>query len=327
MNLRIRIHTIKGILFLSFIFALIFAYQNCSKTKFSSTDSSTQPSTNTPASQPTGEKPPDDNSSNPIGTTPGNDSLVLCPLKSTNILIIDLKFGGWWEGDGAGTFENLVSQINSQCNQITLEYGHIINSSPNINDFPSKSFSDYDEIWILSGGSNNNDDLLIDSPTFQRFLNGILNSNANLLLGAGDGSDYHTNAITSAFGFGNLVSTNGTNTRISINPTNNDIKILTEIAKSQMRANEPLFVNVDVLADTVHVNEAAIVFSDKLVSNTNLDPLAKSSNGDAEIGRISLASRQIILEAGLGRIYNILNGDKNTRNYVINLITALRKNQ
>jgi hypothetical protein len=326
MQSKMRIRVFKKLIFLTAFLGIIFGYQNCAKTKFVPSDSLNS-STDVQSGQGDdtnihgGKTPGDDTTL--TGKDPGRDPNVPCPPALTNILIIDLK-SGWWEGDGAGTFGRLAKQINTQCSQIDLEYGHITNNTGNVGSFPSKSFNDYDEIWVLSGAVDDNFDLRIDSVTFQRFLDGIKNSKANLFLGTGNGAIYHTNAITTALGFGDLVLAGGSSFLVVTAPTGNIITVESQITKSQMRANHPLFMNVAVLPDSITVNGDTLV-SDKLVSDASLDSLVTNSKGISEIGQLSLGSRQIVLDADLGRMYNVLNGDANVRNYIVNLMTTLGK--
>lgn len=328
--MRVSKRSIRVSLFVTGFFALMISFQNCAKPTFTSDPNAARrnPEIRDPGADPSsaggdvdgGRDPGNDPNAIPPRVI-GNDPNVPCPVNVTSILIIDLK-SGWWEGDGAGTFSNIAKQISNQCSKITIEYGHITIIDNPGTAFPKKPFNDYDEIWVLSGSASDSEDLRLSSTTFQRFLTGIVNSNANLFLGTGNGAIYHTNAITTALGYGNLFNAGGKSFLAFTYPDKNNISAVTQITKSQMRAGDPLFASVSVLPDTINVNGDKLV-SDKLVSNSNLDYLITNSAGVAQVARINAGSRKIVLEANLARMYAILVGDANVRNYMVNIMTSL----
>ena len=247
-----------------------------------------------------------------------------CPPQVEHILIIDLK-SGWWEGDGGATFSNIQNYILTTCNKVTIEYGHMTtveDGNGAASSFPSLPFSSYDEIWVLSGASTDSEDLRLDSPTFLRFLNGITSTNANLFLGAGYGTTYHINAITSALGLGDLVNPGASNDLVFLHGSGGDVIIPTSQITNLPSNN--LFANVASLPDLVNVN-GSIMVPDQLMSSPSLTPLITNSSGVTEVGSITLSNRTIIMDTDLPRMYLILNSDTNVRNYIVNLITALEK--
>jgi len=248
-----------------------------------------------------------------------------CPVQTENVLIIDLK-SGWWEGDGGTTFNSIESSISSQCAKFNIEYGHMTtveDEDGEASAFPSKPFSTYNEIWVLSGAETDPEDLRLESSTFQRFLNGVTSSTANLFLGSGFGTNYHIDAITSALGLGSVVNPGAGNDLVFLNGNGSDV--ITAVSQiSVSAASSPLFKNVSSLADLVNVNGSNMT-PDILLMNSMLSPLLTNNAGQTEIASATVANRQVIIDVDLPRMYMVLNNDQNARSYIINMVMTLQQ--
>lgn len=250
-----------------------------------------------------------------------------CPIATKQLLIIDLK-SGWWAGDGAGTFESLSSYVKGRCSQVLMEYGHITLADPpaRVNAFPSQSFDSYDEIWVLSGAIEDTLDIRTEGAVFQRLLQGIVNSKANLFLGAGSGSFYHFNAITTALGWGNVASsgTGGGETIIFLKGDGSDtIAIESALPPPQLQTSAAqLFLSVASLPDVVSVQGVKLV-TDFLSPHPSLEPLHIKAGGIIEIAQGQFNGRRVVMDANLARFYPVLNSDPDVRNYMVNLIRYL----
>jgi hypothetical protein len=257
--------------------------------------------------------------------TPQPPPTTDCPVVNERILVIDLK-SGWWGGDGGNTFAAMENFIDSKCETFNIEYGHMTTIEEYggaANSFPSQPFSTYSEIWVLSGSSSDGEDLPVSTQLFTRFLNGIVQSSANLFLGSGFGTNLHINAITNALGLGKVVTNGAANDLVFLQGNGTDV-ITPKTFIQAIPAGDTLFAGVSTLPDLVAVNGTNMQ-PDILTMGAGLTSRLTNSSGQTEIASTTISGRQVIIDIDLPRLYLVLNSDPNVRNYIVNLTKALQK--
>ena len=246
-----------------------------------------------------------------------------CPTKPQNVKIIDLK-SGWWQGDGGDTDQYVFNHLKKECPNVHFFYQHSLQYGggfgfgkprPPVTSEPS----DFDQIWLLSGGEADGADLRTDSAEFVKYLQLMTNSKGNLFIGTGFGNVYHANALTKALGLGELVLTDR-ETHEYPSPTSG----LTVTSHLAVNSEHPFLKGIAVLPHVLKIGDF-LASSDHLRADPNLQVLVNEENGNIVIGEVTVNGRKLILDANLARTYLIREGHVEIQNYLTNLVTALEK--
>jgi hypothetical protein len=270
-----------------------------------------------------------------IGNEVLTDGSNLCPPIDQTVLVIDLK-SGWWAGDAGNFFTRILNTITAKCNgKMSLEYHHITYKNNVITDtgviypggqtitgFQKQTWKEYDQIWLLSGDSGDSEDLRNDDPYYQSLEAQIVNSGSAILIGAGFGSVYHANSLSTALGFGPLFIPGKTHGIVSKITT---INVLDRLSMGTHLSEHALFSRgVQNIANNVQL-EKKTVTTDFLAGAPTGGMIIGTSEGKGTIAVTTLANdRRIILEAGLQRFYGIYNQEeKDTLIYLENTLSYL----
>ena len=342
-------------LFLTAI-TLVFVISSCNSSSFSSSarkgtrilppnSTNANPTGADPASAGTngntGNPASSGNTNNDGNISDDGSTLTQCPPDSQKILIIDMK-SGWWAGDGGNFYQTITKEISMPCNgTISVDYHHVIKNLAYVlggagYSFIDDDWSQYTQIWLLSGALNDGLDFLPTEDIFVKIRTKIASSQASIFIGAGFGSIMHANPAAEALGLGTPFATS--NTQGPLLAPQSGLTVVNRMTKAAGQLVEhPLFSRgitsiadqINMLIDANGIDGVAtgpgIVKGDYLTTNANIEVVGRDTEGRDAIG-VSKTGRRIVLDAGLQRFYSFWSGaasDPETLTYIQNILVYL----
>ncbi len=205
-----------------------------------------------------------------------------------------------------------------------------------------REFSEYTQIWLLSGSEGDILDFQIDHAFFVEMLNRIADAKHPIFVGAGFGSISHANALTEKLGLGEAFATNIPKVEqgeiVDLNNFEgigqNSISIESKASITGAAAAHELFIGVTEISDKMLYVEQQRN-GEKLSSPRNLviasDQLkiADLLVGDM-IGIAAFDGLPIVMDAGMQRFYSVHSDSgshQETLAYLQNIVLFLGKGE
>lgn len=194
----------------------------------------------------------------------------------------------------------------------------ILNDIDNYTVFLKSDFSQYTQIWLLSGSEADPVDIKVANTFFVALVDKIKAASSPLFIGAGYGSVDHADALTNALSLGQVFSTSKPGSEIVLVMNGNTLAVKSTITIPETLKSHPLFQNVTDIADVIAYHQTADfneigqiitvgpfdkeVKGDSLISGTFLlkDNLQQNTIGTGLIGK-----RKIVFDAGMPRFYSV----------------------
>jgi hypothetical protein len=288
-----------------------------------------------------------------------------CVAKPQRILILDMK-SGWWSGDGGEFHDVLLPRIVKDCKQVEIEYYFLQYLDPTLagppvpglpigvagfisfyppkpgvdngvllvpENVPSRPWSDYQQVWLLSGGDHDPTDVPTDTPFFHNLLSkfaappaGPSQSVPGLFIAVGIGHHDHANHVLRALELPELFQSHVTEL---ITPHVGDGSDVTVFSRSRMGeglTSHAIFEGVSSVADRVDIAGQEC--------DTDFLPLADNPFqivGHNRLGEPSIAVRETdtrrwVLDTGMPRYYSLLDpAERDTYRFLQNTIKWLAK--
>lgn len=279
------------------------------------------------------------------GSTPGTEKVPGdCPETKQEVLILDLK-SGWWSGDAGNFFQTLLQGLTVPCgDSYVIEFHHILNNANVYQVFPNgklsagsvkdiehialkSDWSQYSQIWLLSGSYFDRLDLRTNSELFQGILQKIKASGVPLFVGSGNGNLTHANALMSYLGLtsqfytllpeGPVVSAKGhfaVTSRLALGA---------ELTPHQLFAGGISSIADDVIALATPAGDKAMQ-SDGLELGDNFAAVGINHQSRPVIAVRNGGSAKMVLDAGMQRFYAIKDSQENdTLKYLQNIAVYL----
>lgn len=260
-----------------------------------------------------------------------------------NVLILDFK-SGWWEGDGGNTFREIIlDEIKSHACPGSLagvEYHHIVQHNIPAR-FHDGDFTQYTQVWILSGSLADAADIPLETPQFLGLLDAIIAHKPRLFLGAGFGSVDHVNEVTKRiWGRDGFHADHKTGEIVTVNRNGSNVRVRSHISPD---VSGNLFEGVHgAIVDHVEVG-GIYAGTDELLSDlpglatlaTCMTPpviadddifRSPRSVPQRVVGCIGIGSYDgfaFVADAGLQRFYGLYTGEEATKTYLRNIFRAL----
>lgn len=141
-----------------------------------------------------------------ISPPPTTNSGGGCPATKQSLLVLDFRCG-WWSAAGGAFFSDAAFEaLQGKCKaSVDVSYHHYVGSGDTTvpgQARPPSDWSTFDQIWVLSGSSDDGSDLPVDSSEFKAIVAKLQASQAALFVGAGDGFISHGSAVSKALALG-----------------------------------------------------------------------------------------------------------------------------
>ena len=291
-----------------------------------------------------------------------------CVARPQHLLILDMK-SGWWSGDG-GEFHNLLlPRIVKDCPNVDIEYYFLQHLEDGVaaplppglpalqdgimglqsfyplkpgtgNDglfnpaaFPSRPWSEYSQIWLLSGSNLDPTDV----PTSHSFFAGIVQRASttaatggqpapSFFIGSGIGNRDHGNRLLASLQMPELFQSHLAE---NDTPSVGDGSIVETRSRARLGAEltaHALFEGVETIADTVSIS--ALDYDTDFLPGANnpFQLVARNTKGEPSIGVRETDARRFVIDAGLQRFYSLFRPDEaGTYRYLQNIIKWLAR--
>jgi len=280
------------------------------------------------------------NDGNGIVTSEGH----ACPKGMQEVLILDMK-SGWWAGDAGDFFKTLLGDINTACGQkFTFEFHHLMSNENTYQVFPGgqpgvasvtdvekvalkADWSQYHQIWILSGSHGDELDMRTSAPVFAAITAKIKASGTSLFIGSGNGNLTHANAFAEGLGLDTRFATDLPEGPVV--PATLKFNVVSRLNLGAELSTHGLFAGIKSIADTVDIQNpfgggGITLKSDYLQPGAEFAVVGKNSQGKPGIA-VRQAGTKIVLDTGLQRFYPIKSGEKETLRYLENIAVYLVK--
>jgi hypothetical protein len=306
----------------------------------------------------------------PVGAQPAVEfppfDAAACVGKPQRLLIIDMK-SGWWSGDGAEFFNLLLPRIVRDCRQIEIEYYFLQNLDPELapgipipgvplgvtgflsffpekpgvtngnlmspENFPSRPWNDYQQVWLLSGGDHDPSDVPTDHEFFQNLIAKFRTPPAtpsqtqpSLFFGAGIGHHDHANHVLRALETPEMFQSHITDL---ITPSAGDgsaIEVLTRARVGEGLSPHAIFDGVTSIADRVDVSGEECDTDFLPLANHPFQIVGRNRLGEPSIAVRETETRRWMLDAGMTRYYSLFDPtESDTYRYLQNTIKWLAR--
>jgi hypothetical protein len=300
----------------------------------------------------------------PPVTFPPFDSAA-CVAKPQRLLIIDMK-SGWWSGDG-GEFHNmLLPRIVKDCAQIEIEYYFLQYVDPGqapslppipgvpsltgpvgfvsfyppkpgvdndsllvLANFPSRPWSEYQQVWLLSGGDHDPTDWPTSNPAFQNLLTKFRTPSQpapSLFLAVGIGHHDHANQVLRALELPEMFQSHVTELITPRVRDGSDVVVLSRARVGDGLATHALFDGVASIADRVDVAGEECDTDFLPLANHPFQIVGRNRLGEPSIAVRETETRRMVLDAGMTRYYSIFDpAERDTYRYLQNTIKFLAR--
>lgn len=289
-----------------------------------------------------------------------------CVAKPQRLLIIDMK-SGWWSGDGGDFHKLLLSRIVKDCTQIEIEYYFLqfidpamapggppipglpigamgfvsyFPEKPGVSNeslmvpenYPSRPWNEYQQVWLLSGGDHDPSDWPTSDPLFQNLVNKFRTPAApgqsvpSLFLAAGIGHHDHANHVLRALEVPELFQSHVTDL---VTPRVNDgsqVQVLSRARIGDGLTTHAIFDGVASIADRVDVGGFDCDTDFLPVTNNPFQIVGRNRLGEPSIAVRETDTRRWLLDAGMTRYYSLFDpAERDTYRYLQNVIKWLAK--
>jgi len=280
-----------------------------------------------------------------------------CVQTPQRVIVFDMK-SGWWSGDGGDFHDALLARIVKDCPAIEIEYHFLQFADPALPvpiplpfvgvfgltsfypvkpgsqnpsllveaSIPSRPWTDYTQVWLLSGSNHDPSDVPSDYPFVRRVLAGLTQSPASIFVGTGLGHQDHANVLLAAFQIAPLFHSHTTDLLVP-RPTEDSVEVLSRLRKGTDLVDHPLFEGADTIAGRLRLAFEPDVESDFLAREGNpFQVVGTNSHGEPAIAVMETETRRWVLDAGLTRFYSLLiPGDEGTYRYLQDIFRYLGK--
>ncbi len=291
-----------------------------------------------------------------------------CVAKPQRLLIIDMK-SGWWSGDGGNFHKLLLPRIVRDCTQVEIEYYFLqyvdpalIPSIPGLpgvvstgalgflsfyperpgvsngnlmvpENFPSRPWNEYQQVWLLSGGDHDPSDWPTDHPLFQNLLAKFRTPAANpaqsvpsLFLASGIGHRDHANHVLRTLELPELFESHVTELFTPRLSDGSQVDVLSRARIGDGLTTHPVFDGVGSIADRVNVAGFECDTDFLPVANHPYRTVGRNRLSEPSIAVRETDTRRWVLDAGMTRYYSLLDPtERDTYRFLQNTIKWLAK--
>jgi hypothetical protein len=288
--------------------------------------------------------------------------------KAQHLLILDMK-SGWWSNDGAEFHNLLLPRIVKDCPAIDIEYyflqhleeGEVLPLPPGLpalqngiagllsfyplrpgvgNDglfnqatFPTRPWSEYSQIWLLSGSDQDPTDV----PTTHEFFQDILTKASattatagqpapSFFIGTGIGNRDHGNRLLAALQMPELFQSHLMENDTPGVGDGTGVQTQSRVRMGAELSAHPLFEGVETIADQVSINSQPYGTDFLLTANNPFQVVGRNGNGEPAIAARDTETRRYAIDAGMQRFYSLFTADEaGTYRYVQNIIKWLAR--
>lgn len=289
-----------------------------------------------------------------------------CVAKPQRLLIIDMK-SGWWSGDG-GDFHNLLlPRIVKDCTQVEIEYYFLQYFDPAfapvppvpglplgavgflsfypekpgvMNDslmvpenFPSRPWNEYQQVWLLSGGDHDPSDVPTNDPFFHSMLAkfrtpAVPPSQAvpSLFLAAGIGHHDHANHVLRTLELPELFQSHVTDLLTPRVGDGSEVEVLSRARIGDQLTTHAVFEGVGSIADRIGITGDGYDADFLPVANHPFQIVGRNQLGEPSIAVRETETRRWLLDGGMTRYYSLFDpAEGDTYRFLQNTIKWLAK--
>jgi hypothetical protein len=291
--------------------------------------------------------------------------VAACVAKPQRLLIIDMK-SGWWSGDGAEFHDLLLPRIVKECPQIEIEYYFLQFLDPTVSgppvpglplgpmgfvsfypmkpgvgnmqlmvleNFPSRPWHEYQQVWLLSGGDHDPTDWPTDNPAFQALLAKFhtpvaapSQSEPSLFLAVGVGHHDHANQVLRTFELPELFQSHLTDLVTPHVGDGSQVEVFSRARFGGELLPHPIFEGVDSIADRVDIAGEECDTDFLSVANNPFQLVGANRLGEPAIAVRETETRRWVLDAGMTRYYSLFDpAERDTYRFLQNTIKWLAK--
>jgi hypothetical protein len=291
-----------------------------------------------------------------------------CVAKPQRLLIIDMK-SGWWSGDGGEFHKQLLPRIVKDCAQIEIEYyflqyldpaetpslppipgvpsttgpvGFVSFYPPKpgvdndalmvLANFPSRPWSEYQQVWLMSGGDHDPTDWPTNNPAFQNLLAKFRTPAAapsqspSLFLAVGIGHHDHANQVLRALELPEMFQSHITELITPGVSDGSDITVFSRVRIGDGLTTHAVFEGVGSIADRVDISGEECDTDFLPVANHPFQIVGRNRLGEPSIAVHETDTRRMFLDAGMTRFYSLFDpAERDTYRYLQNTIKWLAK--
>jgi hypothetical protein len=287
-----------------------------------------------------------------------------CVAKPQRLLIIDMK-SGWWSGDGAEFHDLLLPRIVKDCPQIEIEYYFLQFLDPTVagppvpglpsgamgfvsfypikpgvgnmqlmvlENFPSRPWHDYQQVWLLSGGDHDPTDWPTDNPAFQNLLAkfrapaAASQSEPSLFLAVGVGHHDHANQVLRTFELPELFQSHLTDLVTPHVGDGSQVEVFSRARFGGELLPHAIFEGVGSIADRVDIAGEECDTDFLVVANNPFQLVGANRLGEPAIAVRETETRRWVLDAGMTRYYSLFDPtERDTYRFLQNTIKWLAK--
>lgn len=288
-----------------------------------------------------------------------------CVSKPQRLLIIDMK-SGWWSGDGGQLHDLLLPRIVRDCPQVQIEYYFLQFLDPAVvglppvpglpvgavgmlsfypekpgvqngllmepENFPSRPWNEYQQVWLMTGGDHDPSDWPTDHPSFQALLAKFRTPAApgqsipSLFLAGGIGHRDHANHVLRTLEAPEMFQSHETEL---ITPRMNDgsgVEVFSRSRVGESLTAHAIFEGIASIADRVDIfgEECDTDFFPS--ANHPFQIVGRNRLGEPSIAVRETETRRWVLDAGMTRFYSLWDpAERDTYRYLQNTIKWLAR--
>ena len=200
-------------------------------------------------------------------------------------------------------------------------------------NFPSRPWNEYQQVWLLSGGNHDPTDWPTDHPSFQNLLAKFSSPAAapgqsvpSLLLAGGIGHRDHANQVLQALGLPEMFQSHETEL---ITPRVSDGSQVTVLSRARMGdglTTHAVFDGIASIADSMDVAGFECDTDFLPLANHPFQIVGRNRLGEPSIALREAETRRMVLDAGMTRYYSLFEPtERDTYRYLQNTIKWLAK--
>ena len=291
-----------------------------------------------------------------------------CVAKPQRLLIIDMK-SGWWSGDGGDFHNALLPRIVKDCKQVEIEYYFMQYVDPAaapglptipgvpllgavgflsfypekpgvqneslmvLENFPSRPWTEYQQVWLLSGGDHDPTDWPTDSPAFQSLLAKFTTPAAtpaqsvpSYFFAGGLGHRDHANHVLQAFQLPEMFQSHVTELITPRFGDGSQIEVFSRARIGAELTTNAVFDGVGSIADRVDIFGEECDTDFLPVANHPFQIVGRNRLGEPSIAVRETDNRRWVLDGGMPRYYSVFDPtERDTYRYLQNTIKWLAK--
>ena len=290
-----------------------------------------------------------------------------CVAKPQRLLIIDMK-SGWWSGDGGEFHDLLLPRIVKDCTQVEIEYYFLQYIDPTLapglpaipglpigamgflsfypekpgvsneslmvpENFPSRPWNEYQQVWLLAGGDHDPSDWPTGHPLFQNLLAKFRTPPAapsqsvpSLFLAAGIGHHDHANHVLRTLELPELFQSHVTELTTPRVSDGSQVNVLSRARIGDGLTTHALFEGVGSIADRMEVSGFDCETDFLPVANHPFQIVGRNRLGEPSIALRETDTRRWVLDAGMTRYYSLFDpAERDTYRFLQNTIKWLAK--